>query len=266
MADEEWMIEDGTTLDLEGVARLKVGLASGQVDILGHDETFTRVEVHSVSGRPLRIVQSGDRLEIDHTQVRWDDWLGTMKNLTTSARADVSLLVPRAVALKLGVASAPVLVTGLTSDVSLSSVSGDLVLDGVAGNVQLNSVSGEVSARDHEGAIAVHTVSGDVTASGEVRAFSCDAVSADVYLDLTGATETVSVNTVSGTLTARLGADVRVDYTIATASGRLQLGSQPVTVNRGRITGSIGDDGAPRLVLKANTVSGGVSLLTAVPA
>jgi hypothetical protein len=99
-----------------------------------------------------------------------------------------------------------------------------------------------------------------------VRAFSCDAVSADVYLDLTGATESVSVNSVSGALTARLGAEVRVDYTIATASGKLQLGAQPVTVSRGRISGSIGPDGGRRLALKANTVSGAVSLLTPVPA
>ncbi|MEJ1230155.1 MAG: hypothetical protein WDM88_05315 [Galbitalea sp.] len=51
--------------------RLKVALVRGQVDIVGHDEPTTRVEVHSVSGKELRVALDGDSLEVDHPQLRW---------------------------------------------------------------------------------------------------------------------------------------------------------------------------------------------------
>ncbi len=53
MAQEKWLVDGPKTIDVENIRRLKVGLISGQVDIVGHDEPGARVEVHSVSGRDL---------------------------------------------------------------------------------------------------------------------------------------------------------------------------------------------------------------------
>jgi hypothetical protein len=266
MADEEWVIDGPKTIDLAGIDRLKVGLIGGQVDIVGHDEPETRVEVHSVSGRDLRIAVEGGRLEIDHPQLRWDNWLEVMRTFRASARADVSVLVPRAIALKLGVVSASALVSGIRGDASLSTVSGDLVVDAVQGDLQLNAVSGEIAVRDHVGRVVVHTVSGDVTASGELTSFSSDGVSADVFLDLSGPAGSVAVNTVSGSVTARIDADIPVDYTVSSASGRLQLDGDRPTVVRGRYLGSSGPAGGERLGFTVNSVSGNVNVLHRVSA
>lgn len=264
--DEEWMVEGPKVIDLAGIDRLKVGLIGGQVDIVGHDEPDTRVEVHSVSGRALRIAVRDGRLEIDHPQLRWDNWLETMRTFRAAARADVSVLVPREIGLRLGVVTASALLSGTRGDASLSTVSGDLVVDAVQGDLQVNAVSGEIAVRDHQGRMSVHTVSGDVTASGDLRSFSSDGVSGDVFLDLKGRGGSVIVNTVSGSVTARLEPDVSVDYAIATASGRLQLEDQHLTIVRGRYLGSSGPEGGDRLDLKVNSVSGNVNVLHAVHA
>jgi DUF4097 and DUF4098 domain-containing protein YvlB len=266
MAEEKWLVDGPKTIDAEGIRRLKVSLIRGQVDIIGHDEPGTRVEVHSVSGRDLKVSVTGDTLEIDHPQLRWDNWIEAFRSFRGTASADVSVMVPRDVALKLGVVSAAALVSGLHEDATLSTVSGDITTDGMRGDLQLNSVSGELAVRNHEGRVTSHTVSGDVTASGAVRSFSCDGVSGEVMLDLAGIPDEVRINTVSGDVTARLGAEVGTAYSISTVSGRMQLDATQITGVRGRWTGKFGELDQHWLDFRANTVSGNVSVLHATPA
>ncbi|HEV7185872.1 MAG TPA: DUF4097 family beta strand repeat-containing protein, partial [Leifsonia sp.] len=188
MAQEKWLIQPGESkvIDVELVRSLKVGFIGGQIDIIGHDEPGARVEVHSVSGRDLKITVDGDHLEIDHPQLRWDNFIEVFKSMRSNGKADVSVLVPREVALKFGIISASALVSGLKASAKLSTVTGDLVVDGLTGDLELNSVSGELSVRDHTGKISAHTVSGDVTASGAIQKFSVDGVSGDTMLDISG--------------------------------------------------------------------------------
>ncbi|GAA2076853.1 hypothetical protein GCM10009840_09210 [Pseudolysinimonas kribbensis] len=266
MAQDKWLLEGPKTIDVEGIRRLKVGLIRGQVDIIGHDEPGTRVEVHSVSGRDLKVAVTGDTLEIDHPQIRWDNWIEAFKSFRGTASADVSIMVPREVALRLGVVSATALVSGLHEDASISTVSGDVTADGVNGDLQVNAVSGEIAVRNHYGKVAVHTVSGDVTVAGEVLGFTCDGVSGEVMLDLTGTPDEVKVNTVSGDTTLRLDADVPAAYTISTVSGRLQLDATQITGVRGRWTGKFGELDRRWLDFRVNSVSGNVSVLHAVRA
>jgi hypothetical protein len=87
MAQEKWLLDGPKTIDLEGIRRLKVGLVGGHIDIVGHDEPGVRVEVHSVKGRELLVQLDGDRLEIDHPQLRWDNWIDAFKNFGSSIRA-----------------------------------------------------------------------------------------------------------------------------------------------------------------------------------
>lgn len=266
MADEEWQIEEPRTIDLGGIDRLKIGLISGQVDVVAHDEPTARVEVHSVSGRPLRVAVRGSSLVIDHPQIRWDDWLASMRSFTGSARAEVSVLVPRETAVKLGVVSASALVSGLHGAASISTVSGDVVVDRVAGDLQLHGVSGEFSVRDHEGAVVARTVSGGVTVSGRITDFAADGVSGPVFLEITGAPRAVVVNTVSGGVTARLDADIRLEYAITTASGRLQLDDHSEGHVRGRWTGVGGPEDGRRVPFRVNSVSGAINVVHAAMA
>ena len=266
MDPETWLVDGPKVIDVEGVRRLKVALLGGQVDIVGHDEPGARVEVHSVRGRELKVRFSDGMLEVDHPQVRWDDWLETFRSFTTTASADVSIMVPRAVALKVGVVGANALISGLSTDATISAVNGGLVVDGVRGDLRLNSVNGEITARGHVGRLTATTVSGDVTVSGEIPAFVADSVSGEVLADLAGPADSVRVNTVSGAVTLRLDADLAAVYSVNSAGGRVQVDDAPISGLRGRYTAESGAPGDRRVDVRVNTVSGAVSILHAVRA
>ena len=263
MAMDKWLIQPGETkvIDIDLVRSLKVSFVGGQIDIIGHDEPGARVEVHSISGRDLKITVEGDRLEIDHPQLRWDNFIEVFKSLRSNAKADVSVLVPREVALKFGIVSANALVSGLVTDARLSTVSGDLVVDGITGDLELNGVSGELSVRNHTGKIAVHTVSGDVTATGAIPKFSSDGVSGNVLLDITGTPDEINANTVSGDLTVRIPQAVGARYRINTVSGRMQLDSAVLHGPAGKgFAGTTGTLDGSWVDIAVNSVSGDVSV------
>ena len=266
MAQEKWLVDSPKIIDVDNVRKLKVGLIAGQVNVIAHDEPGARVEIHSVSGKDLLVALDGDTLEVDHAQWKWDNFIDVFKSFRGTAKADVTITVPRDVALKFGVVSATALISGLTEDASISTVSGELVIDGLYGDVQLNGVSGEISIRNHYGKINAHTISGDITASGEIMRFTGDTVSGDVFLDIAGIPDEVRVNTVSGGVTARLESGVPVQYKINTVSGRLQLDDSQISGIRGGYTGKFGTLDKQWLEFRANTVSGHISVLHQVSA
>jgi len=261
---EKWLVAPGQTkiIDIELVRKLKVGLIGGTVDIIGHDEPGARIEVRGVTGKDLKISMDGDRLEIDHPQLRWDNFIEVFASFRGTARAEVSISVPRDVALRFGVVSADALVSGLRNDAKLSTVSGDLVVDDVEGDLELNAVNGEISVRNHVGALVVHTVSGDIMASGSISRFTLDGVTSDVFLDLTGTPDQIVTNSVSGSLTVRLEPDVAARYHLNTISGTLQLDDHTVSTAFGKgYEGSTGNLDGSWLDVRANSVSGDISVV-----
>ncbi|ARJ05881.1 hypothetical protein GCM10010988_10280 [Cnuibacter physcomitrellae] len=263
MVLEKWLLDGPRVIDVELVRSVKVSLIGGQVDILAHDEPGARIEVHSVVGRELKVSIDGDRLEVDHPQLRWDNFIDVFKSWRGNARADVSILVPRDAALKFGVISASALVSGLTSDARISTITGDVVLDSLEGDIEVNSVSGEVSVRDHVGRISAHTVSGDIAASGRISRFSSDGVSGSVFVDLSGHPYELQNNTVSGDLTVRVDDGLPMRYNINTVSGTLQLGGSTIKGLRGSgYNGSTGTLEGEWLDVKANSVSGSITVLS----
>ncbi len=261
MSQQKWLVDGPKTIEIDGIRTLKVGLVAGNVDVIAHDEPVVRVEVHSVSGKDLRITAEGDSLQIDHAQLSWENWLDVFRSFSPgAARADVSILVPRATALKLGVVSATALVSGLSADADLSTVSGDVSTDGLAGRLQLNAVGGELTVRNHRGRIAAHTVSGDISATGAVTSFTSDSVSGDVFLDLSGIPDAIKVSTVSGDVSVRLGRDVPTAYAVNTVAGKLQLDDGSFRP-RGKFTGKYGQLDGRWTDFRANTVSGDVNVL-----
>ena len=266
MAQERWLIDGERTIDIEMIRKLKVGLVAGQVNIVGHDDPGARVEVHSVRGKALTVTINGDTLEIDHPQLGWDNFIEVFKSFRGSASADISIMVPRDIDLKFGIVTASALISGLTEDARISTVSGDVMIDSHYGDLELNAVSGEISVRDHCGRIVAHTVSGDLTASGEIRSFTSDGVSGNVFLDIRGIPKLVRINTVSGDITTRLEPNVPVQYKINTVTGKLQLDDSEIRGVRGAYTGTFGRLEEHWLEFRANTVSGDVSVLHAVSA
>ena len=264
MSIEKWVIAPGESqiIDLELVRKLKVSLIGGKVDVIAHDEPGARVEVTGVTGKDLKVEIDGDVLEIDHPQLRWDNFIEVFKGWAGSAKAQVSILAPRDVVLKLGMVSGDTLISGFTTDAKLSTVSGDLLLDSHEGDVELSSVSGEVSAGNHTGRINAHTVSGDIVATGDVKAFSADTISGDMILDVHGTPDKVDTNTVSGDLTVRFDAGSGARYRINSVTGKVLLDDTTVKGMLGkgfeRVTGELS---GRWLDLGANSVSGSISVM-----
>ncbi|MFT4281814.1 DUF4097 family beta strand repeat-containing protein [Microbacterium sp.] len=265
MTLEKWIIHPGETrvIDIEGVRKLKVGLVGGQVDVVAHDEPGVRIEVHGVTTKDLRIEATGDVVEIDHAQLRWDNFLEVFRNFGTGGpKAEISVAVPRAIAVNLGVVSASALVSGLATDVKLSTVSGDVILDGHTGDVSVNAVSGDVQIRALEGALSANSVSGDVAATGSLRKASIDTVSGAMLVDSVGRLNAVNLNTVSGDATIRLDDDLAANYVLRSVSGRVTVdgikrsGSGPTNYadSVGELAGSFVD-------VRANSVSGDITVL-----
>ena len=261
MAQEKWIIDGPKIIDVDSISTLKVGLIGGQIDIIATDDPGVHIEVHEVSGRDLKISVDGDTLEIDHPQLRWDNFIDVFKSFNGKAKADLSISVPRNIALKFGAVTASGLISGLASSASISTVSGDLVIDGIEGDLQLNSVSGEISVRNHAGAISANSVSGDLIAQGSIHKFKSDSVSGDVFLDVTGTPYDYRINTVSGAITTRLASDIAAKYTINTVNGRLQLDNAEIRGIHGNYSSKYGALDREWLDFKANTVSGNISVV-----
>jgi len=263
MAQETWIVTDPTVIDLETVRTLKVGLIGGQIDIVAHDEPGARVEVHSVSGRDLKVSLEGDTLVVDHPQIKWETFFDNFKLFGAKARAEVSILVPRTTKVSYSAVSAEALISGVHAEVSVNTVNGDVVLDGLVGEVTVHAVNGEVSVRGLTGDFSCSTVAGDVTVSGAVRRFTCDGVSADVVADLRGTPDRVKNNTVSGDLTVRLDPGRATQYSITTMTGRLQLDDAQISGVKGQYTGRYGELAGSFTEVRANSVSGDVSVVHA---
>lgn len=267
MTLEKWLVQPGETrvIDLEGIRKIKAGLVGGQIDIVAHDEPGVRIEVHGVTTRDLRIEATGETVEIDHAQLRWDNFLEVFRNFGSGGpKAEISVAVPRDVALNLGVVSASALVAGLSADAKLNTVSGDIIVDGLTGDLSVNAVSGDVQIRGLEGALSANSVSGDVAATGTIRTASVDTVSGSILVDSTGPVQTVGLNTVGGATTVRLDEGLPAKYVLRTVSGRLMVDGSVQQGSGGignSFTGSVGELSGTFVDVRANSVSGDVTVL-----
>ena len=267
MTMEKWIIHPGETrvIDVADVRQLKVGLVGGQVDIVAHDEPGVRIEVHGVTVKDLRIEATDGALEIDHPQLRWDNFVQVFRNFGAGGpKAEVSVAVPRTVALTLGVVSASALVSGLRTDARLNTVSGDIIVDGFEGDVSVNAVSGDTQIRGLVGALSANSVSGDIAASGSLRAATVDTVSGAMMIDSTGPTEAVTINTVAGNATVRLDPEVAANYAVRSVSGTVLVDGVTRSGGGGvgvSFTGSTGELSGSFADVRARTVSGDVTVL-----
>ncbi|MFT4307647.1 MAG: DUF4097 family beta strand repeat-containing protein [Microbacterium sp.] len=268
MAPEKWLVHPGETrvIDLDDVRSLKVSLVGGQVDIVAHDEPGVRIEVHSVTVKDLRIEVAGGAAEIDHPQLRWDNFHKVFRHFGAGGpKAEISVAVPREIALTLGVVNASALVADLAADARLNTVSGDLVVDSLAGDLVANSISGDLHVRDLTGSLTANSISGDVIVTGALAKVTADTVSGRMLIDATGQPHRLSLNTVSGDATIRLDATHPANYVVRSVSGRVQLdgvmhsgrGSGPTT----NYTGSVGELSGSFVDLRANSVSGDITVL-----
>lgn len=262
---EKWLIAPGEerVIDIAQATRLKIGLVGGQVDVIAHDEPGIRIEVSGVTVKDLRIESDGTQIEIDHPQLGWDNFLEVFRNFGSGGpRAEVSVAVPRSIALNLGVVSAGALVSGLANDARLNTVSGDIIVDTHSGDLTLNSVSGDVQVRGLTGSANANSVSGDVALTGSVRKATVDTVSGSIWVDAAGAVNSINLNTVSGNSTIRLEETLPANYVLRSMSGAMLVDG----VDRGNsgptnFTGSTGELAGSFVDIRSNSVSGDTTVL-----
>ncbi|MGW9628800.1 DUF4097 family beta strand repeat-containing protein [Microbacterium sp. NPDC055521] len=262
---EKWLVAPGEerVIDIASASRLKVGLVGGQVDVIAHDEPGIRIEVTGVTVKDLRIESDGTQVEIDHPQIGWDNFLDVFRNFGAGGpKAEVSIAVPRAIALTLGVVSAGALVSGIRNDAKLNTVSGDLIADGITGDLTANSVSGDVQVRGLTGSINANSVSGDVAVTGSLRKATVDTVSGSILVDAVGDMNTINLNTVSGGSTVRLDETLPANYVLRSMTGRITVdGVERSSGGPGSYTGQVGELSGSFVDVRANSVSGGVTVL-----
>lgn len=262
---QKWLIAPGETqtIELDRADKLKITLIGGQVDVIAHDEPGIRIEVQGVTVKDLRIEHDGVQLEIDHPQLAWDNFLDVFRGFSaTGPRAEVSVAVPRDIALSLGVVSASVLVSGLHADGRLNTVTGGIIVDAHRGDLVVNAVSGDLQVQNIVGAITANSVSGDVAVTGVIRKTIIDTVSGAILVDAASDVDSITLNSVGGAATVRLPENLAAKYTVRSLTGRLTIDGVDRSSSRpGSYNGSTGELSGTFVDVRANSVSGDVTVL-----
>ncbi len=230
---------------------------------------------------------SGDRVTIT----------GRSGGLEAGANLDIAIPEGKRVTLHLAVGSATL--TNVNGDLRVYASSADVTANGTRGKLYLDTGSGDVKVTGTNGEVKVSTGSGSATVtdvrgehlsldtgsgsaiasnvavarlmidvgSGSIQASKVtspdtrlDSGSGSIALDLTGDIKSLSIESGSGNVTARVPASIGADVEVSTGSGgiRTDFPIQVTKYQRDELAGRIGDG---RGRIKIETGSGGVSLL-----
>ena len=274
MTLEKWIIQPGETrvIDIETVRKLKVSLVGGQIDVVAHDEPGARIEVHSVTGKDLRIEVTGDVVEIDHPQLRWDNFLEVFKNFGSGGPEDRDQRrrpprrrahPRRRVGQRAGLGHPQ-------RRPAQHRVGRHHRRQPHRRHLGERRLGRRADPRAGRRPVSANSVSGDVAATGALRKATIDTVSGSILVDSTGEMSAVSLNTISGSGTVRLDEGLPANYVVHSVSGRLQVdgvvrsGMSGFTTN---YAGSIGELSGRFVDVRANSVSGNLTVLrrTTVP-
>ncbi|GAB3161154.1 hypothetical protein GCM10027059_10620 [Myceligenerans halotolerans] len=261
MTEQNWTVTGPQTIEVDGVTVLHAHLVDGRLDVVAHDDPVTRVEVHSVDGRPVEVTFRDGRLVVGHEPNPPGGLAGFLRKWTDfsgSARADIHIAVPARVDTKLGTVRAEALLSGTEGEAKASTASGSLLVSRTRGPLTLTNVSGDVTVRDHEGPITSTTVSGDVMLSGAAEHVTSSTVSADVTMDLTTQPDWVKTTSVSGNLLLRVPDDAVVEVHASAVSGRVTVGGMQVVGRGGAVVRPARGE---RTHLRVSSVSGDVTVL-----
>ncbi|MBT2249982.1 DUF4097 family beta strand repeat protein [Arthrobacter sp. BHU FT2] len=262
MSEQSWTVTGPQTIDVDGVASLRLGMVRGRFDVVTHADPVTRIEISDVQGDPVAVSLTDGRLEVRHQLHGPQGWfrnlMGAVSHNSENS-AVISIAVPAGVEVEAGTVSGDGLVSGITGRTRLNTVSGSVMADHTAGELHINTVSGDVTARAHDGVLTAKSVSGEVTASGRLSHVRAHTVSGHLNFDLLGFTEDFGSNSVSGDLTIRLPHDIGVDIVAKSASGSVVINDQRYAQVGGKVETIAGPDRQLMLV-RTNSVSGRTSI------
>lgn len=262
-----WTVAAPTALEFDDVTELNVRLIGGTVAVLASEDQ-PGFAVTELSGRPIQVSHENGVLTISYESLTWEGLLGLLKPRKDSAT--VTVTVPAACPIQLGVLSASAVVAGLHAGAAVRGMSGDITLDGVTGEVTAETMSGEMAACDLDGEIHFKSMSGGLTlAGGSVDALTVDTMSGQVTADVAlrsgrngGSGGSVRVATMSGEVTLRLPADSDAKIRLQSASGPVRTEFETLrTVNAPASHTVSGNVGAGTGHVSVTTMSGAVTLL-----
>lgn len=265
-----WSVAEPRKLTFdEPVTALRVRVVNGTVNVVGTEESSARLEVSAVEGPPLTVTQKDGILTVAYDDLPWQGFLEWLDRKGRRRDVLVSLAVPAATRVEVGVVGATAVVSGLDGRTEVKGVSGDTTLVGLAGPVRATTVSGNVEAQALTGDLRLSSVSGDLTViEGSCPSVKAESVSGSIILDLdhTGGPTDVGLTSVSGEIAIRLphpaDAEVRAD----TAGGTISNAFEDLHVSgpwgAHKVTGRLG---AGNGRLRATTVSGSIALLRRPP-
>jgi DUF4097 and DUF4098 domain-containing protein YvlB len=211
------------TWSVAGDARVEIDNVRGMVVVSGWDQN--QVQLSGSLGHGSRLEVSGDAQHLA-LRVKGDSerWFG---NHGPASDTTLTLKVPRAAALKVGVVSADASVDGVSGKaLEVSAVSGKLTLTSDAPQVDINSVSGDVlfgaNHASKDARVHLQTVSGDITAHGLGGRVKLETVSGDISLD-GGDMQELETGTVSGDAKLQVTPTAHARFALESMSGDIRL-------------------------------------------
>ncbi|WP_329159503.1 DUF4097 domain-containing protein [Streptomyces anulatus] len=271
MPVSRWTIAEPRKLAFEDpVTALHVRIVDGTVNVVGTDEPDARLEISAIEGPPLLVTQEDGRLTVAYEDLPWQGLLRWFDPKGSRRSAVVTLVVPAASSVEVGVIGAGAVVSGISGRTEVRGISGDSTLVGLTGAVRGESLSGSLEAQSVTGDLRFHSVFGDLTVvDGTGTSVRAESVSGAMVLDVdpSGKPTDIRLATVSGEIAIRLPhpADARVEAN--TASGSVSNAFEDLRVDgqwgSKKITGTLG---AGTGTLRATTVSGSIALLRRPPA
>ena len=256
-----WTVAAPTALDFDDVTRLNVRLVAGTVAVLASDDQ-PGLAVTELTGRPLQVSHEGGVLTVSYESLTWEGLLGLLK--PRKDNATITITVPAECPIQLGVLSASAVVTGLHAGAAVKGMSGDITLDGVTGLISAETMSGEMAACDLDGEIHFKSMSGGLTlAGGSVDTLTVDTMSGQVTADVALSGQgSVHVSTMSGEVTLRLPADSDAQVNLHSTSGPVRTEFKTLRTTKAPASHTVsGNVGAGTGHVSVTTMSGAVTLL-----
>ncbi|WP_228079267.1 DUF4097 family beta strand repeat-containing protein [Streptomyces profundus] len=264
--NDEWSIAEPSELSFseDPVQVLEVRVMGGTVNVVGTDEPVARLEVSAVSGPPLLVSLSGERLVVGYRDLPWQGFLPWLSRRRAPREAVISLSVPRGCRIALAAVGAEMMISGASGPCEVNTITGDITLVGLSGRVSVESVSGAVAAQSITGPLRFHSVSGDLTAleSGG-PSLKAESVSGSLVVDIADAAPPpdVRLGTISGELAVRVPEQTNAAISGQTITGAISCAIPGMRVGGWRPRHLSARLGSGAGTISCSSVSGPVVLL-----
>lgn len=175
------------------IERLAIDAGAGELRVEGRDgleeirataELCASVE-EWLDDMQLRATESGGELTLTTRYPDRSGWAGR----DNTARIDLTVLVPRGLAVEIEDSSGEIEVSG-TGDLDIEDSSGSILVRGIAGHLRIDDSSGEVEVEEVAGDVEVADGSGSITVRSVAGDLAVDDGSGSItYSDVAGSVE-----------------------------------------------------------------------------